>query len=119
MPRSRLDETESVWLPSARAAQHRWQANKRTDRPALLTFYLETREAAAQVFAAPRHSIGPISSNERLLSTGHSENRSGLHVGCFECGRLSPDKDRGSGEPDTNRHECQRRARHDTVGLCG
>src|SRR5947209_18509439 len=118
MPRSRLDETESVWLPSARAAQHRWQANKRTDRLALLTFYLETREAAAQVFAAPRHSIGPMSSNEHLLSTRHSE-RSGLHVGCFECGRFSRDKDRGSGGPDTNRRECQRRARHDTVGLCG
>src|SRR5947209_19001746 len=103
MPRSRLDETESVWLPSARAAQHRWQANKRTDRLALLTFYLETREGAAQVFAAPRHSIGPMSSNEHLLSTGHRENRSGLHGGWFEFGRISPHEDRGLGQPDKHR----------------
>src|SRR5438132_5502374 len=99
MPRSRQDETVSVWLPSARAAQHRWQANKRTGGRAPPNILPYTREVAAQVLAAPRHSIGPMSSNEHLLSTGHSENRSGLHGGCFECGRLSPDKDRGSGEP--------------------
>src|SRR5437867_8053686 len=108
MPRSRQDETVFVWLPRARAAQHRWQANKRTGGRAPPNILPYPREAAAQVFASPRHSIGPISSNERLLSTDHSENRSGLHVGCFECGRFSPDKDRGSGGPDTNRRECQR-----------